>query len=179
MKTSLIHVLAVFSTLTLLADDEANRAVLKLTDPLAALSDDNWRPTPAVAVGDFYSVAFQTKSAGGFTAEYFQRVFLFGGTARNGDFLQAFQLRMNTGGRTHVLLYRHVDEKGQLQFVTFQDRYGEQSINISKRDFHPEGEALPANLKKEFVGTFSGEAFPEKFFTPLLLSEQDAVKKLK
>ena len=78
-----------------------------------------------------------------------------------------------------MLLYRHLDKKGQLQFVTFRDRYREQSINIPKRDFHPEEEPLPADLKKEFIGTFSGEAFPDKFFTPLLLSEQDAAKTLK
>lgn len=179
MKAFLLHTLLAFAALTVLADDEVNQAVLKLKDPLGAFNDDKWRSNQPVAVGDFYSVAFLTKSAGGFTAEYFQRVFLFGGTARNGEFLQAFQLRMNTGGRTHMLLYRHLDAKGQLQFVTFLNRYGEQTINIPKRDFHPEGEVLPANLKKEFIGTFSGEAFPDKFFTPLLMPEQDATKGLK
>ena len=175
-KTLLFPALLAFSMWTAFADDEGNRAILKLKDPQAALADDKWKPNQSVAVGDFYSVAFLTKHAGGFTAEYFQRVFLFGGTARNGAFLQAFQLQMNTGGRTHVLLYRHLDDKGQLQFVTFHDRFGEQTINIPKRDFHSEREPLPANLKKEFICTFSGEAFPDKFFTPLILSEQDALK---
>ena len=179
MKAFLLPTFLIFIALTVFAEDEINQAVLKLKDPLAALSDQKWHSNQPVAVGDFYSVAFLTKSAGGFTAEYFQRVFLFGGTARDGDFIQAFQLRMNTGGRTHMLLYRHLNEKGQLQFVTFQDRYGEQTINILKRDFHPEGEPLPAKLKKEFIGTFSGEAFPDKFFTPLLLPEPDATKNLK
>ena len=152
--------------------------MLKLKDPIAELNDKQWDGHPAVAVGDFYSISFLTKHAGGFTAEYFQRVFLFGGSARNGDFIQAFQLRMNTGGRTHMLLYRHLDEKGQLQFVTFQDRFSKQMIDIAKRGFHKNGE-LPATLKTEFVGTFSGEALPAKFFTPLVMPEQESLKRLK
>jgi hypothetical protein len=78
-----------------------------------------------------------------------------------------------------MLLSRHLDAKGQLRFVTFLDRYGEQTSNIPERDFHREGEELPANLKKEFIRTVSGEAFPDKFITPLLMPEQDATKKLK
>lgn len=160
------------------SEDEANQAPLRLQDPWEELRSKDWQPHQAVAVGDFHSLVFQTKSAGGLMAEYFQRVFLFGGTAREGKFLQAFQLTMNTGGRTHMLLYRHLSEKGEVQFVTFEDRFGEQHISIPKRAFHPEGQALPAGLKKEFLGTFSGEAVPAKFFTPLVLTETAARKDL-
>ena len=93
--------------------------------------------------------------------------------------LGGVRLPMNTGGRTHVLLYRHVDEKGKVRFVTFQDRHGEQTIDLGKRDFFPERDALPSGLKKEFVGTFSGEANPEKFMTPLVLPEEESVKRVR
>jgi len=173
-----IVLLLLFSALNLYADDERNQSVLKLKDPEAALRDTQWYPSQAIAIGDFYSVAFLTKSAHPFLAEYYQRVFLFGGSARAGDFLQAFQLQMNTGGRTHMLLYRYIDEQGRVQFITFQDRYGEQSINIPKREFRSE-KPLPTNLKKEFIGTFSGEAPPNKFLTPLVMPEPEATKQLK
>ena len=65
MKAVLLHSLLAVSALTALADDEANQTILKLKEPLAALRDEQWRPSQAIAIGDFYSVAFFTKPVAG------------------------------------------------------------------------------------------------------------------
>lgn len=157
------------------AEDEMNKRKLNIKDADAALREKNWDSCSAIAVGNGYSVALQTKSAHPFLAEYFQRVLVFAGTARDGKLSGALQLRMNTGGRTHALLYRHLDKKGVPTHVSCEDRYGIQTFRLKDLDF----EDAPETSKKEYLGTLSGEAYPLKFLTPVVLSEGDARKEIK
>jgi hypothetical protein len=75
----------------------------------------------------------------------------------------------------HVLLYRYLDAEGVPTHVSFEDRYGEQVIDLNKVDFV----RVPEGSKREYVGTLSGAAFPYKFFTPPLLTEKEARRRLK
>ena len=46
-----------------------------------------WDSTGPISVGDGFSIAFQTRTAHPMLAEYDQRVFIFGGTEREGRHL--------------------------------------------------------------------------------------------
>lgn len=52
---------------------------------------------------------------------------------------------------------------------------GGKSVRLVDPDF----ERHPKTSRKEYVGLVSGEAYPLKFFTPLIVSRESARKKLK
>ncbi len=99
---------------------------------------------------------------------------IFSGTDREGRLSGSLQLSMNTGGRTHVLVYRHIDTEGAPTHVTFEDRFGSQTVRLEDPDF----ENAPDTSLKEFIGTISGEAYPLKFFVAPVLPEANAREKI-
>ena len=98
------------------------------------------------------------------------------GDARRGRLSAALQLDMNFGGRTHMLIYRHLDDLGNVSHATFEAKEGgEQTVRLNDPDF----EKPLKDSKKEHISTISGEAYPLKFVTPLVVSEASARKKLR
>ena len=74
-----------------------------------------------------------------------------------------------------MLVYRHVNSEGKVTHVTFEAREGgEQSIRLQNPDF----EAPPEGSKREYVGLVSGEAYPLKFMTPMIVPEEVARRKM-
>ena len=100
--------------------DGMEQKKLSLADPDQALKEDLWRPCASVALGDGYSVILQFRLAHPMVAEYQRRVMIFSGDARRGKLSGALQLRMNFGGCTHILIYRHLDKNGNVTHVTFE-----------------------------------------------------------
>ncbi len=152
---------------------------LEIIDPEKALREDLWRPCAALAVGDGYSVLLQFRQAHPMVAEYQRRVMVFSGDDRRGGLSGALQLRMNFGGRTYLLVYRHLDAAGKVTHVTFEPRDEAitgvgQSIRLKDPDF----ERPPDATRKEYLGLISGEAYPLKFVPPLVVSEAMAREKL-
>ena len=158
-------------------DDEMNQAELKVKNVGAAILHKDWNSFSSIALGDGNSFIFQTKRAHDFLAESFQRVFVFRGDSRRGEFAGALQLQMNTGGRTNVLVYRGLNKEGGVKLLIFEDRFGKQSIDLEKILFVDESEGTIPNL--EYLGLLSGEAYPNKFTSSIVLRESDARKKLK
>jgi hypothetical protein len=149
---------------------------LRIADPAQALKEDFWNPCASVALGDGYSVIMQFRHAHPMVAEYHRRVMIFSGGSRRGKLSGSLQLQMNFGGRTHILIYRHLDKEGTVTHVTFEAREGgAQSARLKEPDF----EKPPEASKREYIGLISGEAYPLKFVTPLIVSEESARKKLK
>ena len=155
--------------------DEMNKKKLKISDPEKAIKEDKWNSCAAIALGDGYSIILQFKPASEFLAEYYRRVMVFSGGDRVAKLSGSLQLMMNTGGRTHVLIYRHSDTEGKITHFTAEDQSSAQSVRLNKPDF----EDPPKNSKKEYIGLISGEAYPLKFITPLIVSEKVARQKLK
>lgn len=155
--------------------DEGNPAVLKVNNAELAMQYKNWSSYSSVALGSGYSFVFQTKSAHEFLAEYFQRVFVFQGDGRSAKFSGALQLMMNTGGRTNVLVYRHMNDSGMVTHLTLEDRFGKQSIDLSEVELVDE---VPVSTKGEYLGLLSGAAYPNKFITSQVVSEKEARKRL-
>ncbi len=156
--------------------DGMEQKKLSIANPDQALKEDFWHPCAAVALGDGYSVIMQFRQAHPMVAEYHRRVMIFAGDARRGKLSGSLQLRMNFGGRTHILIYRHLGKDGEVTHVTFEAREGgEQSVRLRDPNF----EKVPKGSRKEYVGLISGEAYPLKFAAPLIVSEESARKKLK
>lgn len=149
---------------------------LAIADPETALRDPVWHPCAAVALGNGYSVMMQFRPAHPMVAEYHRRIMVFGGTERRASLIGSLQLKMNFGGRTHMLIYRHLDAKGKVSHVTFEAREGgKQTVRLQEPDF----EDPPRNTRQEYVGLISGTAYPLKFCPPLIVSEATARTKLR
>ena len=156
--------------------DGMEQKKLSISDPDQALREEFWKPCAAVALGDGYSVMMQFRQAHPMVAEYHRRVLIFAGGERRGRLGGALQLRMNFGGRTHMLIYRHLDKDGKATHVTFEAREGgEQSLRLIDPDF----EKPPEDSKREYIGLISGAAYPLKFVKPTIVSEETAREKMK
>jgi hypothetical protein len=131
-----------------------------------------WDSSGPVAVGAHYALELQTRPANLLgMAEYDQRVVIYGGTARSGKELATIDLPMNTGGRTHILVYRSLADANK---VVLRDRYGDHVLDLTALRVEPfvKG-ALEHPL---FLGTLSERAFPLKFIPAGVVSEQEAKK---
>lgn len=153
---------------------------LSIDDPDRALREKLWKPCASIAVGDGYSITLQFRQAHPMVAEYHRRVLVFSGSERRGVFNGALQLRMNFGGRTYIMIYRHLNADGRVTHLSFSARDEApaalgQSIRLNDPDF----EAPPREATREYVGLVSGEAYPLKFVSPLILSETLARQKMR
>lgn len=149
---------------------------LSIANPEKALEEEFWHPCASVALGDGYPAILQVRQAHPMVAEYHRRVMFFSGDARRGKLSGSLQLRMNFGGRTHILIYHHLDTDGNVTHVSFKAREGgEQSVMLAEPDF----EIPPKDSNREYIGLTTGEAHPLKFATPLIVSEESAREKLK
>ncbi len=159
--------------------DGMEQKKLAINDPEKAFKEDFWNACSSIALGDGFSVALQFRRAHPLVAEYHRRVMVFAGDARRGGLSGSLQLRMNFGGRTQILVYRHLDANGRVTHVTFEARdeglAGGQSVRLVNPDF----ENPPQDSKREYVGLISGEAYPLKFVTPQIVSEESAREELK
>lgn len=132
-----------------------------------------WDSSGPIAIGDHYSVELLTRPASMIgMAEYDQRLVLYGGTEREGDELGTIDLHMNTGGRTHVLLYRIADEKGGLLLV---DRFGQHRLDLKEIKYEPYYEKQIDTIL--FLGTVSDESYPLKFVPTNVWNENESKKK--
>lgn len=175
MKFLIRIIFCILAAANCIAADDANQHILSGIDCEVAMRDSKWSSVGAIGVGDGFSLSLQTQPAHSFLAEYFQRVFLFSGSKCDGKFVAAFQLRMNTGGRTHVLLYRILNQSGSVIGVSFLDRYGEQVIDLVNMCFADPTSLLSGFSKKEYLGLVSGEAYPLKFITSIVITEDTAI----
>lgn len=152
-----------------------NQKKLDLVDADQAFRADRWISCASIGVGDGYSIAMQFRQAHPIVAEYHRRVMVFAGDERRGKLAGALQLDMNFGGRTHILLYRHLDAGGRVTHLSFEPRdrqWDPQSIRLDDPDFQDP----PAGSTKEYLGLVSGSAYPLKYFSPLVLPESEARK---
>jgi len=134
-----------------------------------------WESSGPVAVGNNYSIELLTRTAHVFLAEYDQRLVIYGGTPREGEKRGTIDLHMNTGGRTHILLYLTPSQDGD--FVILKDRFGTYRVNLGTlRIEEQSGQENPG--KNIFIGTMSGEAYPLKFVPSSVWSEVEASKKM-
>lgn len=140
--------------------------VLWMVPPHRGWGAWQWQSSGVVAVGEGYSVEFLTRRAHPWLAESDQKAELYGGTAREGDKLATIELDMNTGGRTRVQLYfGHADGAPIIQL---SDRFGDQFIDARARERIHRKLVLK---DRQFLGTFSGEAYPRKFVPASVLPE--------
>jgi hypothetical protein len=134
-----------------------------------------WESSGPVAVGGNYSVELLTRTAHVFLAEYDQRLVVFGGTERNGEKKGTVELQMNTGGRTHIMIYSAISKTSQL--VLLKDRFGISRIDL--KNMKRESElASESTSNYTFIGTVSGEAYPLKFVPVSIWSEVESLKKI-
>ena len=159
--------------------DGMEQKQLHITNAEEAFREESWDTCSSIAIGDGYSVVMQFRQAHPLVAEYHRRALLFAGDERRGKLIGSLQLRMNFGGRTYIMLYRHLDKDGKVTHLSFEPRdevlTGGQSVRLVNPDF----EEPPKSSKKEYVGLVSGEAYPLKFFTPLIVSEKSARERMK
>jgi hypothetical protein len=112
----------------------------------------------AIAVGKGFSVSLVAQSAHPYLAEYEETLEVYGGSAREGTHLGSLTLPMNTGGRIRVLLFR---KKGQESKILLRDRYADSFVDLSTVTFSDGRGAKDEDF--EFIGAFSGQAYPLKF----------------
>ncbi len=153
---------------------------LDIQNPEEALAEKRWKTCAAIGVGDGYSILLQFRQAHPLVAEYHRRVMVFGGTERQGKLLGALQLNMNFGGRTYIMIYRHLNQQGHVTHITFkardESRMGSgQTIRLKDPDF----ENPLKGSESEYLGLVSGEAYPLKFVPPSVISEEKALEKMK
>ncbi len=147
-----------------------------------------WTHGGIVAVGNGYSVQLLTHNSSPIgMAEYDQRLEIFGGTERDGKRLGTIDLFPNTGGRTCSLIYTYITKSGQRR-VQIQDRFGIDDVDLATlKKTNPgdtgEGGSSRSNVDpvptRQFVGTYSEEAYPLKFVPPSILPEEKALAKVK
>jgi hypothetical protein len=82
---------------------------------------------------------------------------------------------MNTGGRTHILVYFLQSQNGDV--VLLKDRFGTHHLNLGTLKLEEQYGSENTD-KYKFIGTVSGEAYPLKFVPPSVWSEADASKKI-
>lgn len=135
-----------------------------------------WESSGPVAVGNNYSIELLTRTAHLFLAEYDQKLVVYGGTPREGKERGTIDLHMNTGGRTHILIYLTKTHNGNV--VLLKDRFGVERVNIDNLKIEERDEAKKLD-KSIFIGTFSGEAYPLKFVPSSVWPEEETTKKIK
>ena len=162
-----------------ISDEEYNEGAgqkkLDLVDADQAFREDRWISCASIGVGNGYSIAMQFRQAHPIVAEYHRRVMVFAGDDRRGKLAGALQLDMNYGGRTHILLYRHLDSDGRVTHLSFEPRdrqWDPQSIRLDNPGF----QEPPEGSTKQYIGLVSGSAYPLKFISPLVLPESEAKK---
>ena len=160
--------------------DGMEQKKLSIPNPDDALREKGWRPCASIGVGDGYSVTLQFRQAHPMVAEYHRRVMIFSSQGRRGKYDGALQLRMNFGGRTYIMIYRHLNAEGEVTHVSFWPRDESLSGTMqSIRLTNPAFEEPPIGFQKEYIGLVTGESYPLKFVSPLILPEAVAAKKMR
>ncbi len=134
-----------------------------------------WESSGPVAVGNNYSIELLTRTAHLFLAEYDQKIIVYGGTERQGEKKGAIKLHMNTGGRTHIMIYSAA--KSDHQIVILLDRFGMHEINITEMNVETFSKTASVD-NMVFIGTWSGESYPLKFIPPCVWPENTSGNKL-
>lgn len=152
---------------------------LDITDSEKAIREAGWHTCGAMAVGDGYSVVMQFRQAHPLVAEYQRRVLVFAGTERQAQLIGALQLRMNFGGRTYIMLYRHLDREGKVTHLSFEAKDESPGTAQFIRLDNPDFESPPGMTDREYFGLVSGQAYPWKYISPVIVSEEEARRKMR